>query len=123
MKREHIADLVALLMQQPRTKQELYSLLEYDQQCIKAWISALHDAGVLYILEWRKNPFGGAWFPVYKFQSYPFQTEDALCPSPKKHKSNPKNLIKDHEALLFSQLLTGKQPDLPKETDYEDSEL
>jgi hypothetical protein len=69
-------DLVMLLRKQPRTVRDLCEVQGADSdKTIRKWVTEMHAAGLLYIVEYRRTPHA-AWPAVYAWQPEPFQCED-----------------------------------------------
>lgn len=75
-----LCDLVMLIRKQPRTVRDICKIqgLDPEKQCqtVRKWIAELHEAGLIYIVEYQAVPHG-KWPAVYAWQPEPFAKADA----------------------------------------------
>jgi hypothetical protein len=82
---ELIVGILALVMAKPRTRADLTEAFGYartDSAALYHHVNALHDKGVLYIVDWTRTSDRGQWMPVFAMQPALFEKQDAPRPKP-----------------------------------------
>lgn len=75
---ERFSDLMMMIRKKPRSVRDICEIegVKVADFTVSRYVQQMHDAGHLYIVEWRQASFGRA-AAVYAWQPEPFQFEDA----------------------------------------------
>lgn len=79
---EKLLDVEALILEEPRTSQQLIELTECKPDTINKYLDRGIDFGLLYIVRYAPPSAPGRRpQPVYAFQPKPFQLQNAPVPA------------------------------------------